>query len=505
MMKKFFSIASLALLAASMLMTGCKKENDGNVFRLKIQQYQGQGKTTLGDNGATLWVDGDQVYVNGDVRYSVGNQVSRYNQPLTITVDANGIASTTVPSTLNPNSNGKYLFFYPGLSSYTANSTQCSPTTFVYSLSTVYNQWDATNLQSPMVGVSNGQNVTFYNFMSMLKIELPYPINVNGNIVIESEDTPISGPFKVTYENNDWSVEYIGTTTGVPSDAHRQITIKGTGIGDATVLYVPIPAGNHKLTISGNFFKKEMTTAHTLQKNTIYPINFCNLPKTFSLSSGKKVHFASSNLKKDGSSYTFTSYPWEHERNNNGLFFLNYNCSATNAPESSGTSVSVGGETWYVPTSEEWDYLLGSTVPNTRDHRDRSNAKCQPKIVHGVNGIVILPDNFVMPQNISWSGFGTGSSYTDLSNDEWSLLANNGAIFLPSTGFMQFNLTNETLNNYTASTNSDKVGYYAGSSDAQTFLSFSKGTNTFSLNPYQNPGSAYRNAVAFRLYQVVNE
>jgi hypothetical protein len=90
--------------------------------------------------------------------------------------------------------------------------------------------------------------------------------------------------------------------------------------------------------------------------------------------------------------------------------------------------------TWRTLTYNEWDYLL-----NTRSH---ASSLCGVAQVSGVNGLVLLPDNWTCPAGISFkSGFHNNNynveaygQYQTFTAEQWAKLEAAGAIFLPVTG-----------------------------------------------------------------------
>lgn len=437
MMKKFFSIASLALLAASMLMTGCKKENDGNVFRLKIQQYQGQGKTTLGDNGATLWVDGDQVYVNGATDEDK------------VTVNDSQAEVTSAPI------NGKYYFFYPGNCSVTG--FEGNEKSFTYTMPSQFTFY-ANALKAPMAGVSNGQEVTFANLCTMLKLEF---FIIPKQVVITSTDnTPLSGTFTASYNNGEWSVSAGSTSTTLTINNDNQ----------SPFIYVPLPAGDHKLTItayknansvvtSNVLATKTMGSTKTMEMNYLYDIPMNAHPFTVS-NTGKKVYFSPGNLLYNGTIWKFADQQNTIKNSytvNNSIItsetdvfcwatsgyggtvpnIVNYTSPLTSSMTGDNANydwgvynaISNGGNTpgiWRTLTSEEWSYLVTGN--------DRRYKRVYVRTGSGANatrGLIILPDdcgellNNGYP-NVVWQ----------VNVDKISELESMGAVFLPANGYV---------------------------------------------------------------------
>ena len=89
--------------------------------------------------------------------------------------------------------------------------------------------------------------------------------------------------------------------------------------------------------------------------------------------------------------------------------------------------------TWRTLTNEEWEYII----------KRRSNASNLIGVaqVNGVNGLILLPDNWTCPSGVTFkSGFhnnyGTRyyAEYQTFSSSDWSKLEASGAVFLPAAG-----------------------------------------------------------------------
>lgn len=92
--------------------------------------------------------------------------------------------------------------------------------------------------------------------------------------------------------------------------------------------------------------------------------------------------------------------------------------------------------TWRTLTKDEWDYL--------RYTRADANNKFGAAIVNGVTGVILLPDNFSLPVDCSFTaGMTSGSSTSEwnkvaptniYSVTQWQLMEAAGAVFLPAAG-----------------------------------------------------------------------
>jgi len=93
-------------------------------------------------------------------------------------------------------------------------------------------------------------------------------------------------------------------------------------------------------------------------------------------------------------------------------------------------AISNGGNTagiWRVLTAQEVGYLL--------TQRTGATNKYGVAQVAGVNGCILLPDNWKLPEGLRFtSGTNVENSYTD---DEWACMETAGAVFLPEAGWRE--------------------------------------------------------------------
>lgn len=183
------------------------------------------------------------------------------------------------------------------------------------------------------------------------------------------------------------------------------------------------------------------------------------LPGEFSVSANKKVKFSKGNLKYLNSTWQFTENQWD--RNSNTDMFAwgtgddpaktSTTADYSTFHEWGANPISNGGNEanmWRTPTKDEWVYLF----------HGRTNASRLFSLgtVNGVEGVIILPDNWVTPDGItfnpnemSWittnvptgAGYAWGStSYNGFSRNtyseaQWFTMQANGAVFLPAANY----------------------------------------------------------------------
>ena len=93
--------------------------------------------------------------------------------------------------------------------------------------------------------------------------------------------------------------------------------------------------------------------------------------------------------------------------------------------------------TWRTLTGDEWNYLISA--------RPDAVSKCGASKVNGMTGLVILPDDFTLPTGCGFTpGKTTASDWDDwtcvattniYSAEQWQLMEQNGAVFLPCAGY----------------------------------------------------------------------
>lgn len=198
----------------------------------------------------------------------------------------------------------------------------------------------------------------------------------------------------------------------------------------------------------------------------------------FSVSSSKQVVFSSGNLQytQSTNTWSFAENQWDYIGTDNvtggsvssdptlGDFgdsksgtaladkvdLFGWSTSATNFGVStskdnddySGSFVDWGTNkigndapnTWRTLSYDEWNYL--------RYNRTNANDLCGVAQVNGVNGLILLPDNWTCPVGVTFkSGFYRGwgvdyyAAYQTFTAEQWSKLESAGAVFLPAAGY----------------------------------------------------------------------
>ena len=196
---------------------------------------------------------------------------------------------------------------------------------------------------------------------------------------------------------------------------------------------------------------------------------------TFSVSADKQVTFSQGNLQytQSTNTWSFASAQWEMIGTDNVIGgsvisdeygdskegtaladkvdLFGWSTSATNFGVSTSTdwmngysgsfidwgTNKIGNDapnTWRTLSYDEWNYLL--------DARPNASSLKGVAQVNGVNGLILLPDNWVCPAGVTFkSGFHSNHSvdyyaaYQTFTAAEWSKLEAAGAVFLPASGY----------------------------------------------------------------------
>ncbi len=146
----------------------------------------------------------------------------------------------------------------------------------------------------------------------------------------------------------------------------------------------------------------------------------------FSVSEVTKVEFAPGNLKAGGHGFTVHQYDY------GGLF----GWGTGNRPTITDIEADYtdfydwgnynSGGLWRTLSAAEWQYLLF--------RREEAQSKYGMGTVWGVQGVILLPDNWVTPSNCTFkSGYEWRKNVYDL--DHWAKMEKAGAVFLPAAGY----------------------------------------------------------------------
>ena len=411
-MRNLISKTTIVLFAAALLMVGCKNEAE-QTFKLEIPQYTGGDKTTFGTGNTTQWSAGDGVLINaisGTVR----------NQSGTAVVDIDPVSPV----------NNMYYSLYAGRATSPSFNGEngysfTMPTSFTY---------NANQLQAPMAGQCeyiDGEHVhtiVYSNIFTLLRLDF---IVIPSEVTITSENTALTGEFTVTYADGEWTL-----TAPEADNSNKTLTISNPDW--ESVMYVPLPAGTHKLTIEGTCnvsgsnvaapFYKAMTHAVNMQKGVFYPIKCAH---AFSISGSQKVYISPGNLQYyntstysidlddnarwdgDGiganSRLRFAQHQWDNNITSNNIVESRQLLITYHDVRGNGAWIDLfGWATGQNPGRSRTTSLAYSGSGSAHDFADWGNNNTRPLINAKTNE--------------SWRTWHTEGSWYTLSRTEWAYL-----------------------------------------------------------------------------------
>ena len=121
--------------------------------------------------------------------------------------------------------------------------------------------------------------------------------------------------------------------------------------------------------------------------------------------------------------YMISTTPSDYGNGSDEIEKTLYDWGLNNAIINAGNKAGL----WRTLTKDEWNYLINK----------RPNAKelCSHGSVNGVWGIILLPDDFICPENLFFTPNSNNYYTNDYTEEEWIELEKNGAVFLPASGY----------------------------------------------------------------------
>lgn len=246
-------------------------------------------------------------------------------------------------------------------------------------------------------------------------------------------------------------------------------------------------------------------------------LGFKTLDLGFSVSDSKKVIFSHGNLmfNKQGNEWKFAENQYDYVGANNENYYrqnasgwfdiLPWNTHTVQEGNSYrtafldwGTYMNGTGDFWRTMTIKEWKYLFVERA-NARNRFSMGN-------VNGTNGMIILPDNWELPEgcsfdnNLDWKeSTSTNLLYTTRTDyylhntytiEQWRRMEINGAVFLPSTGDR-----NESSNIYSIYGINEALAYWSSTSNNNYdgyHIQFMSGQFNYNTYNYAKCGYAVR-------------
>lgn len=514
MKRRFYHLIVLATVMAGMAVACQKERPDGMML---VAEGFGDGKAAVEGNHC-YWAENDSVRING-VDYGV--------QLDGMTAYVTGVPGAGTYRALYPNSLNRSA-------SLDGNTVEVTiPSTYVYRKS-----GDLQVVDVPMAAIGNGsERLYFQHLTAAVTVEIINNFGIDitvDSVVLVSDSYQICGSRTVTLANpievpavaSDAGAQKRvtvlfngGTALTVASGDTAQVQVPVLPVGDGNHFTVKVATHNAGDTEMKYKFERKQTTGGALQRKYIAYAS-AKFGGVFSVSADKKVRFAPGNLQyycsssapkwrfaqhqQDvvsfvGSAYGSNTGEWidlfgfgtsgrgsfypyltstdvskyYHESDISGT---NWDWGWYNTIENGGNADSV----WRMLKKNEWSYLLSSRTNNSQK---RAGGQ-----VDGVKGLILIPDDFIVPEGLSFSGGTYTPNTTNIySLEEWGKMEVDGAVFLPMTGY-RYNTTQEgtgmgyywTDRLSSTSSNKYKANYIKLSTDGSP--SVSSGTNDYPIS-----------------------
>lgn len=476
----------ILMLAALALFTQCKKQEaneqgNGNGIQMVLKADNGGSKTSFGANGSISWNTNEKIFVvtNGQC---VGYVTNGTEGGSTFTGTLTGIDES-----------GTYDFHYY----YVGNTQTIATGADSFTMDFFNQDGTLANLGNFHVGygVQNTVEVTVSETVttqaSMRSLVAMAYFNTAG--MAEAGEAVA---FYGDNINNQMSIAFSGESANTPVFSKvNGGRICATASSGAYVMLLPNHTDGTELLDTDITFVSKRTTGscndvfnygiiggrfYCNEGNTESPILVTaasydpgSLRGEFSVSETKTVRFSQGNLQYIGSAaapyWKFAVHQWDYlgdngqgsdsptvDRDlfgwgtsgyNHGALYYQpwstdlsyegynpYNSYSTNLYDSNGqadwgyNAIANGGNTenqWRTLTKDEWVYIF-----NTRTN---AASKWGHGNVNGVNGMILLPDDWTLPEGLS---FTSGNSSWDnvYTTEQWAQMEYNGAVFLPRAG-----------------------------------------------------------------------
>ena len=292
--------------------------------------------------------------------------------------------------------------------------------------------------------------------------------NANGLMTFELGSKDAEKFAKIDWSNAPYFVKTVASFDG------KQIS------GVTPLLAVPYALYAAKTDLSGYYSKEEIDALLAALESKIENGNENSndngaIKAAFSVSADKKVYFSKGNLQYQASTgmWRFAEHQYDMIGSDNsnissscsgwidlfgwgtsgwnsganayqpystsenhrdyypgGDYTNNLTGSYANADWGVYNKISNGGNAagmWRTLTDSEWNYVIS--------YRTDASYLRGTATVNGVNGLILLPDNWTLPTGVTFTYGESGWSQNTYSASEWSKMEANGAVFLPAAGY----------------------------------------------------------------------
>lgn len=312
----------------------------------------------------------------------------------------------------------------------------------------------------PMMVACGDKNKPTNNFISAPFVD--FAEIVDGKLVLENKFFVSNQPFSfdVNYQSNG-EVYYNGEESRILSIGEPKVTdlTDGKSYAFPVIVNSPLDGEDAEFTLVFGVNYSDGTQEYQASRLTIVRkgLGEDNTPQgaltgKFSLGGGGQCYFAKGNLEYDSllNQFSFAEVQYKGEKGYLGqdryvsgfpmtpyyknetelIFVLQYNYPGLSIQ---GAEASDDNNYWFIPTAEQWDYLLYK-----RANADKLrgfyvvNEELNPG---GQVGLIVLPDNYLeVAAEKGWDVTSLGNTYLAKTEDDFKLFESRGALILPPFG-----------------------------------------------------------------------
>ncbi len=473
--------AALLALAVTLCFTQCRKDVDTvtgavtNGVHITLSVDNGSRVAVDPTNGgandyATVtWEDGDILYVGNNGAYC------GY-----LTYDGTNFTGTITPTAADDDD---YLHFY-----FMGNKGTTSEPTSV-NITDQTSKYPVISYGHSTVNYSSGTtsySATLYNKCAIVKFTTT---DIDADITVSGMKNTVTVDFAA---NN-------GATTGEPYSFSKSgdgdITLHKVSNTERWAILLPQDAvENPTVTISGYTCSLASVPAITENAylNTGLSITMAvtsDIDAAYTVASGTTVKFAQGNLVavSDGV-YGFDANQYDVHTDvptiSSGYPRYYFTWSEIASSSDNPVSFTIGGSTYKTLTYAQWRYVLGlDGIARGGTSVSASGHFYAKAVVNGINGLILLPDNWsdsyytLSYYNTTTSAF-TGNTIT---SDQWATLESKGCVFLPMAGTSNgYSVSNAaTVSRYWSCTvRDDSNAFYLGFNSSRVSMTDLEGNKT---------------------------
>ena len=503
--------AYIIIAAAAMLVAGCQKERTFNGMELVAEGFGGGAKAAVSGN-ASYWVEGEAVRINNETKtvQIEGNtayvtdvaEAAQYRAlyPASLNSSYDGSSSSvtvTIPASYQwaVDGSGRQVLDVP-MAAYGTGGDRLVFKHITAAITVEITNYYGFPVLVDNVSVSSSDAGTQYQLCGSKEISL-----TSSDISVAANASNSNNTVQVNFNDHSLRIDQGAT-------ARVQVPVLPVGSGNKFSIDVTVhKEGNAAVTKT--YTKTQATGGAMGRAKMGYAGDTVGF--TFSVSASKKVIISQGNLQYQASTNTWRfaehQYDYVGDASNGNVYVNEVKCNNANVSSSYsgwidlfgwGTSGYNHGATCYLPYSTstnrshynpygntsynlydqtgqaDWGYnaiLNGGNTENSGWHTLSDNEclyvlssranRCGRGNVSGVNGLVVLPDEWTLPSGVNFTP-GSSNWANVYNTDQWALMEANGAVFLPAAGYRengQIGVCNEYLM-YWTSTHYGSNAYY---------------------------------------------